>query len=154
MATAEAAKKEREADLTAEQKKEQREQLAAGKKGPSGAKLKTVVAQRTGDPNAKPVNGIVDNMTRRDGAEPLQGHFVLIDYAGNKGVAEDVQRQLGNDDVEPGPGVADYGVYTQPGELGDDGYPVTAVVFLRDEHAAQVVVPYKALKRALAGGRR
>jgi hypothetical protein len=135
-----------------EERKDQREQLAAGKKGPSGAKLKSIVAQRTGDPNAKPLNGLVDNMTRRDGADPLEGHFVTIDYSA-KATASQVQAQLG-DHVEPGVGSADYGVYLGPGEIGEDGYPVTAIVFLRDEHAAQIVVPYDSLRRATSGGRR
>ena len=135
-----------------EQRKEQREELAAGKKGPSGAKLKTIAAQRTGDPNAKPVAGRVDNMTRRDGSDPLEGHFVHIDYS-KASVRDAVKAQLG-DHVEPGIGSADYGVFTEVGEIGEDGYPVTAVVFLRDEHGARITVPFDALSRDTAGGRR
>jgi hypothetical protein len=159
MATAEKApsaaeaKKEREGDLTDEQVKEQREALAAGKKTPSGtAKLETVAESRSKRPGEKPLFGTVDNMTARDGSDPLEGHFVLIDYS-KKATREAVVAQLG-DHVEPGIGSADYGVYLEPGEVGKDGYPVTAVVFLRDEHAARIVVPYDCLKRATAGGRR
>ena len=143
-----------------EERKAQKAELAAGKKGPSGAKLKTVAAQRTGDPDAKPVAGIVDNMTRRDGAEPLQGHFVRIDYS-KANVRNMVQDQLApkgsalaEQGFEPGIGSADYGVYLQPGVLGADGYPETAVVFLRDEHATRIIVPYDALVADTAGGRR
>jgi hypothetical protein len=61
------------------------------------------------------------------------------------------ERALGGRDV--GVGVADYGVYTEPGELGADGYPVTAVVMLRGEfQPAQVVVPYAALRPCASRG--
>lgn len=143
-----------------EERAQQKAELAAGKGGPSGAKLKTVVAQRTGDPNGKPLFGTVDNMTRRHGAEPLQGHFVRIDYS-KSGAVKAVKDQLAPkgsaldaQGFEPGIGSADYGVYLGPGQLGDDGYPETAIVFLRDEHAAQIVVPYDALVAEQAGGRR
>lgn len=136
-----------------EQRAEQKDELAVGKKlGSAGAKLKTVAEQRAKRPGEKPLTGTVDNMTARDGSDPLEGHFVTIDYS-KKATRDLVQKQLG-DHVEPGVGSADYGVYLEPGTIGEDGYPETAVVFLRDEHAAQIVVPYDSLSRSLAGGRR
>lgn len=143
-----------------EQRAQQKAQLAAGKRGPSGPKLKTVSAQRTGDPDAKPIGGTVDNMTQRDGAEPLLGHFVRIDYskANAKQIVKDQLAPKGSaladQDFEPGIGSADYGVFYEVGVVGEDGYPETAVVVLRDEHAARINVPYAALVRDTAGGRR
>jgi hypothetical protein len=138
-----------------EQRKEQAAELAAGKAGPkSGAHVVrgNPAEQRTRTPGAKPVGGTVDNMTARDGADPIVGSMVTIDYS-NKKVRDAVQAQLG-DHVEPGVHSADYGALLDVGEVGDDGYPVTGVVFLRDEHAARVTVPWDSLRRATAGGRR
>lgn len=105
------------------------------------------------------VNGRVDSVTSRTDADALQGHFVLIDYS-DAAVAEAVKEQmapkgspLAEQGFEPGIGSADYGVYNHPGEVGEDGYPVTAVVTLRDEHACMVVVPYAALRPSQAGRR-
>ena len=143
-----------------EQRQQQRAELAAGKKGPSGPKLKTVSAQRTGNPDEKPIGGTVDNMTQRDGSEPLLGHFVRIDYskANAKQIVKDQLAPKGSaladQGFEPGIGSADYGVFYEVGVVGDDGYPETAVVVLRDEHAARINVPYEALVRDTAGGRR
>jgi hypothetical protein len=139
-------------DQAREQRAEQRSELAAGKRGPTGPKLKTVAEQRTGRPGEKPLNGLVDNMTQRDGSDAIEGHFVTIDYSVS-GVAKQVKDQLG-DHVDPGVGSADYGVFLDVGETDSDGYPLIARVFLRDEHAAIVNVPYKALRRTAAGGRR
>jgi hypothetical protein len=142
-----------------EQEKQQADELRAGAKSTRGAaKLKSVAEQRTGREGEKPLFGRVDNMTRRDDSDPLEGHFVLIDYNGDGGkdaqkamTAALGERALGGRDV--GVGVADYGVYTEPGELGADGYPVTAVVMLRGEfRPAQVVVPYAALRPCASRG--
>lgn len=138
-----------------EQRKEQQEELQAGKSGPkSGSHVikGNPAEQRTRTPNAKPVDGIVDNMTARDGADPLVGSMVTIDYSDKK-VRDSVQAQLG-DHVDPGTHSADYGALLSVGEVGEDGYPVTGVVFLRDEHAARINVPWSALRRSTTGGRR
>lgn len=123
------------------------------------AKLKSIPEQRTGRKGEQPLAGRVDNMTRRDDSDVLEGHFCLIDYSGADGTkaaksVTDTLTEAALQGRKPGVGVADYGVYLQPGELDDDGYPTTAVVMLRDEFAAQVVVPYAALRPAPQGGRR
>lgn len=138
-----------------EQRKEQAEELAAGKAGPkSGSHVirGNPAEQRTRQAGAKPVGGTVDNMTRRSGEEPIVGSMVTIDYS-NKKVRDAVQAQLG-DHVDPGVHSADYGALLDVGEVGDDGYPVTGVVFLRDEHAARISVPWDALRPVVTGGRR
>lgn len=123
---------------------------------------KTIPEQReAGQPGVKPTAGRVDNMTKRHDGDPLQGHFVYIDYS-DSDVADRVKQQLAPEGsalagqgFEPGLGSADYGVYLQPSQVDPDtGYPELAIVLLRDEHAAQVVVPFDALKPAPQGGRR
>lgn len=142
-----------------DQEAQQKQELREGKRAGKGAvELETIAEQRSGRQGEKPLFGRVDNMTRRSDAEPLEGHFVHIDYSGDGGkeAATSVATLLGEDALqgrEPGVGVADYGVYLQPGQLGEDGYPATAIVMLRDEFAANVVVPYESLRPALAGRR-
>lgn len=93
----------------------------------------------------------VDNMTRRSDADALQGHFVSIDLSNSKAKAA-VEAAIGEGNAHFGSG--DYGVFIGPGETDEHGYPVTATVLLRDDHAAQVSgVPYEALSPALAGRR-
>jgi hypothetical protein len=153
-----------------EQEKAQKEQLAGGKVSGDAAKGAradkklaregNIAVLRDGPQGNGPTRGRVDNMTRRDDSDVDEGHFCYIDYS-EKSVREAVQSQLAPEgsalaaqDFEPGLGSADYGVYLQPGQLGEDGYPLTAIVLLRDEHSAQVVVPYDAIKPAPQGGRR
>lgn len=116
----------------------------------------TAAEQRAGVAGAKPNEGRVDNMTRRDDSDVLQGHFCIIDFGDEThGAAAKaaVERAIGEGNARTGSG--DYGVYTDPGELGRDGYPLTATVLLRDEHSCLVSnVPYAALRPAQAGGRR
>ena len=112
----------------------------------------TVPEQRAGGvPGALPINGRVDNMTRRDDHDVLEGHFCVIDLS-NKDAVTGVEELIGDGNARPGSG--DYGVYIGPASIGEDGYPVDARVLLRDEHSGQVVVPYKALFPSQAGGRR
>lgn len=116
----------------------------------------TAAEQRAGAKGAKPSEGRVDNMTRRNDADVLQGHFCLIDFRDEE-FGEDavkaVEAMIGEGNAHVGSG--DYGVYIEPGVLGEDGYPLTATVLLRDEHSCQVSsVPYGALRPTLAGGRR
>lgn len=174
-----------EAELTAadqrnaadERAQEQREQAAESSRAQVDASLKagelvgkgmddwsgkTIPEQReAGQPGTKPQAGRVDNMTKRHDGDPLQGHFVYINYS-DESVGEAVKAQLApegsalaNQGFEPGLGSADYGVYLQPGQVDPEtGYPQTAVVLLRDEHSAQIVVPFDALQPAPQGGRR
>lgn len=88
-----------------------------------------------------PVAGRVDNTTRRSDADPLQGHFVEIDLS-HAGVSEEIRDQ----------GIT-YGVYLEPAEVGEDGYPVTALVRARDATNALIVVPFEALSPSDAGHR-
>lgn len=153
-----------------DQEKAQRQQLAGGKaKGAvakaaaadrKAARQGNVAVARDGVQGNGPTRGRVDNMTRRDDTDVDEGHFCFIDYSKAE-VRKMVQDQLApegsalaNQGFEPGLGSADYGVYLQPGALSPDtGYPETAIVLLRDEHSAQVVVPYDAIKPAGAGRR-
>lgn len=152
-----------------EQEKAQRAQLASGKAKGGAAKAAAadkklarqgnVAVLRDGPQGNGPTQGRVDNMTRRDDTDVDQGHFCLIDYS-DKAVVKAVADQLAPkgsaleaQGFEPGLGSADYGVYLAPGSVDENGYPVTAIVLLRDEHSAQVVVPYDAIKPAGAGRR-
>lgn len=141
---------------------EQRDdQLKAGKaKGAARTAARklakgTPAEQRAGYLGARPTDGRVDNMTRRDDTDVLQGHFCQIDF-GDKEFGDAALKavELAIGEGNAGLGRGDYGVYTEPGELDDDGYPITANVLLRDEHAALVGgVPYGALRPANAGRR-
>jgi hypothetical protein len=153
------AQREAQEQTAKDQERQQADELKAGAKSTRGAaKLKSVAEQRTGREGEKPLFGRVDNMTRRDDSDPLEGHFVVIDYGGDGGkeaqklmAAALGEQALGGREV--GVGVADFGVYTEPGELGSDGYPVTAVVMLRGEfQPLQVTVPYAALRPAASRG--
>lgn len=137
--------------------RDRKEQLAEGKA--TGAERKaanvrkdwTAAEHRAGVAGAVPIAGRVDNMTRRSDADVLEGHFCTIDLS-VKDAKAGVEALIGDGNAHPGSG--DYGVYVGPGSLGDDGYPVTARVLLRDQHAGEVLVPYASLFPALAGGRR
>ena len=157
-------------DQAREQEKAQRQQLAGGKAKGEVAKSAradkkalrqgNVAVARDGVQGNGPTRGRVDNMTRRDDTDVDEGHFCLIDYS-KAATVKMVKDQLApdgsalaNQGFEPGLGSADYGVYLQPGALNaETGYPETAIVLLRDEHSAQVVVPYDAIKPAPAGRR-
>lgn len=134
-----------------EQKAQQADQLKQGAKAAKdAAKLDTIPEQRANRPGETPLMARVDNMTRRSDEDALEGHFCTIDLS-NKDAKAGVEAQIGEGNARPGSG--DYGVYLEPGAVGEDGYPVTARVQLRDEHAAVVVVPYAALYPAQAGRR-
>jgi hypothetical protein len=132
--------------------KAQADQLKAGQRGNSDHSEETIAEQRAGHPGAQPVGGRIDNMTRRSDADVLDGHFCTIDLE-HDGAREAVEAVIGEGNAQRGV-AGDYGIYLQPGQIGANGYPDTAVVMLRDEHAAQVVVPYAALSPAPQGGRR
>jgi hypothetical protein len=155
-------------DAAKSEKQQQTAALAGGKAKGAARKAATadkkaaregnVALLRDGEPG--PSRGRVDNMTRRDDTDVDEGHFCLIDYGNSPEAAKAVKdtlapkgSALADQGFEPGVGTADYGVYLQPGSLDENNYPVTAVVMLRDEYAAQVVVPYDSLKPAAAGRR-
>jgi hypothetical protein len=136
-----------------EQEEQQQKQLASKLPGSDRTSM-TIAEQRNGQRGETPFLGRVDNMTVRSDEDPLEGHFVYIDFNGEGGEEAKQAVSAAGVAAEPGLGSADYGIYLQPGSIGEDGYPETAVVQLRDEHAAVLTVPYSALKRAPQGGRR
>jgi hypothetical protein len=153
-----------------EQEQAQSAQLSGGKAKGEAAKAAradkklarqgNVAVLRDGEVGTGPLRGRVDNMTRRDDTDVLEGHFCYIDYS-KAAVRQAVTDQLApkgsaleKQGFEPGLGSADYGVFLQPGSFDENGYPATATVLLRDEHSAQIVVPYEAIKPAPQGGRR
>jgi hypothetical protein len=88
--------------------------------------------------------GRIDNMTRFDDSDVLEGHFCRIDL--NHADVPDDLRESGRD----------YGVYDGPGSVDpDSGRPVLARVKLRDSGGNMVVVPYEytTLFRSGTGGR-
>jgi predicted RecA/RadA family phage recombinase len=138
-----------------EQEKQQKAELAAGAKVPSGASEKyikegNVAAARSssGFSGNGTQNGFVDQLSRRSAEDALEGHFVRIDL-NNKDVQAAYSNTQGLDGHQ-----GDYGVYLRVGDVDEKtGHPVTAVVRLRDETNAQVIVPYEALRPADAGSR-
>lgn len=94
----------------------------------------------------------VDSMNRRSDADALENHFVAIDLSNTK-AKKAVEAVIGEGNARFGSG--DYGIFVAVGEYDDKtGYPVTATVWLRDEHSAQVPnIPYEALSPAQAGRR-
>lgn len=147
----EGARDELLADQAKEQEKQQRAELRAGAKTPKGvATLETIPEQRSNRPGEKPLLARVDNMTRRQDSEPLEGHFVSIDLT-NEDAKRGVEAVIGEGNARFESG--DYGVYLEPASVGEDGYPVTVRVQLRDDHAAIVNVPFEALSPARAGRR-
>lgn len=117
----------------------------------------TPAEQRSGILGTKPIEGRVDNMTRRDDSDVLQGHFCVIDFDDDEfgdDARKAVEAMIGEGNAKRGFG--DYGVYIEPGSLDEKGYPLTATVMLRDEHSCLVSsVPYGALRPIPGqGGRR
>ena len=144
-------RQERLEEQAKEQEKQQKAALRAGRTGGAMADAE-VAEQRARTFGVKPDQGRVDNMTRQNDAQPLQGHFVTIDYSDfGKDALALVESIVGEGNAHAGS--ADYGVYLHPGDINEDGYPETAVVLLRDEHAAQVVVPYDSLVAVNSSGR-
>jgi hypothetical protein len=93
----------------------------------------------------------VDQMNRRSDADALHGHFVSIDLS-KKAVRDAVESVVGEGQARFGNG--DYGVLIESGDLDEHGYPLTAIVALRDDNApARVIVPYDSLSPAEAGRR-
>lgn len=148
-----AAKPTETAEVEAERNEQLKEGEATGaaKKAANARGDWTPAEHRARKAGATPLDGRVDNMTRRSDRDVLEGHFCTIDLS-DKDAKAGVEHLIGEGNAHPGSG--DYGVYVGPGELDGDGYPLTARVLLRDEHAGEVLVPYAALWPAQAGGRR
>lgn len=149
---------EDEADVRTDVEKQRDKQLdagrATGKAREFANRLKdaTPAEQRSRKLGVHPIEGRVDNMTRRSDADVLTGHFCRIDY-GEMSKAERAAVESIVGEGGTGVGRADYGVFTEAATFDDDGYPLTANVLLRDEHSAMITVPYDALVPAQAGGR-
>lgn len=95
-------------------------------------------------------NGFIDQLTRKDDGDALEGHFCDIDL-NNKDAKDALEAVLG---AEPTVSEGGYGVYLEPGSVDPDtGRPVMAVVRLRGAANARVSVPYEALSPAEAGRR-
>jgi hypothetical protein len=142
-----------------EQEKQQQEALAAGSVvggQASNQSDRSLPEQRNAAPGTKPFLGRVDNMTKRNDSEPLEGHFVHLNWEDHRDALEAAVKAAGIAEPNPGRGNLQTAVYLAPGTVGDDGYPETAIVFTRDEHGAQMTVPYAALYPAgpEAAGRR
>lgn len=130
-------------DAATDQEKLQREELRAGKggvakDGPSIPDNRTP----TGVGGRGVQGGFVDQMSRRDASDVMEGHFCTVDRT-----HKDVDTNLlpaGEDG---------YGVYVEPAVTDENGYPVTATVRLRDNTNRLITVPYEALRPASAGRR-
>lgn len=126
--------------LSDNQLKAQQEQLKAGQKGVA-KDGPTVAHNRTTGADSQGVQGgFIDQMTRRDLSDVMEGHFCTVDRT-----HKDV-----NTDLLP-PGEDGYGVYESPATTDKDGYPVTANVRLRSNQL--ITVPYEALRPAESRGR-
>jgi hypothetical protein len=95
------------------------------------------------------IEGRVDNMSRRDDSDVLEGHFCFLDLSNAK--VKSALKEAGLDDPTPAEG--GYGVYLEPASSDKRGYPIDAIVRLRGDSNAKVSVPYSALSPAAAGGR-
>ena len=80
--------------------------------------------------------GLVDQMTRRKGDDAVEGGMVYVDRT-HSDLSDDVQELLG--------GLDGYGVYTEPAEVDEGGFPKTVVVLLRNS-GQRIVVPYDACR--------
>lgn len=135
-----------------EQEREQRDELKAGRQAKSADKSKEVAeapaAVRGTSGQGATQGGFMDQMSRRSGADALEGHYVTIDL-NYKGVA-DAYEAIGLEEH-----TGNYGVYLEVGSVRDDGtgIPETAVVRLRDNTHAIVAVPYEALSPSEPRGR-
>lgn len=124
-----------------EQEKVQAKELRDGQSG-GVTKDGETVANNRGASDTGVQNGFVDQLVREDASQVMEGHFCTVDR-NHKGV---------NSDVLP-EGEDGFGVYLEPATLDKNGYPVTAVVRLRDATNARIVVPYEALRPTERVGR-
>lgn len=91
-----------------------------------------------GHKNAGVQGGLVDQMTRRSAADVMEGHHCTIDRT-HSGVSKEAKELMGE-------GSDGYGVYVEPAETDEKGFPVQASVLLRNSSHARVIVPYDALR--------
>jgi hypothetical protein len=130
-----------------EQEKRQAAELRAGQSGkPKGGKNVADNRAPAGYGGRGVQGGFVDQMTRRDATDALEGHFVTVDRT-HSDLTDDAKQALPE-------GLDGFGVYLEPASTDGDGYPVTAIVLLRDRSNARVVVPYAALRPVPADHRR
>lgn len=126
-------------ETISEQEKAQAEQLKAGQNGVA-KDGPTVAHNRSTGANAQGVQGgFIDQMSRRDMSDALEGHFCTVDRT-----HKDV------DENQLPPGEDGFGVYESPAVTDEDGYPVTANVRLRGN--VLITVPYEALRPAESRG--
>src|SRR5215216_6063138 len=95
----------------------------------------TPAEQRAGRRLDTAFDGRVDAMSRRSDRDPLVGHFCLVLHDNAEARAA-LAAAIGEENVRPGE--ATYAVLDRPLELDTEGWPVTALVVTRDEHAANV----------------
>lgn len=137
-----------------EQERQQKQELGqslSGKAARADEKLQKSglpAAARVGTYAHAPVRGgFMDQLSRRSDADALEGHFVSIDL--NHSGVKDAYKQVGLEDHR-----GSYGVYLEPAQRDPEtGIPEQAIVRLRDDTNARVMVPYEALSPAAAGGR-
>lgn len=149
-----------------DQEAQQKAELREGKSKLTGPERAAYDLQEEGVPaaaragvarQAQTQGGFMDQMSRRSGADALEGHAVTIDLS-NKGVQEAYRgvNLIRDEDHDLGEynHVGNYGVYLEP-QMRDPetGIPVTALVRLRDDTHALVTVPYEALTPAASRGR-
>jgi hypothetical protein len=97
--------------------------------------------------------GFMDQLSRRSGADALEGHYVTIDL-NHKDVKQAFEDKFGTDDDGNLNHTGDFGVYLEPQLRNPDtGIPETISVRLRDDTHALVVVPYEACRPAGPRGR-
>lgn len=148
---------------------EQLQQEELSKKPSPGAKElgkladEAPAAQRAGiTQNAATQGGFMDQLSRRNSVEAIEGHYVEIDLS-HDGVKE-AYKQAGlydedaaDDDDNPsdGFGAGGFGVYLTRGATDPEtGIPTEILVQLRDDSHARVTVPYEAARQVAAQGRR
>jgi hypothetical protein len=116
----------------------------------------SVAARAELDQRQQGPEGDAEGALKQDAKQQEQAQSAQLAAGKAKGAARraaSADRKAARQGNEPGLGSADYGIYLQPGSLDENGYPLTAIVLLRDEHAAQVVVPYDALSATSRRGR-
>jgi hypothetical protein len=127
--------------LSDAQLKDQQDQLKAGQKNGADKGGPTVAHNRSTGSDAQGVQGgFIDQLTRRDPSDVMEGHFCTVDRT-HKGVDESFL-PAGEDG---------YGVYESPAVTDEHGYPVMATVRLRSNQL--ITVPYEALRPAESRGR-
>lgn len=153
-------------DEAKQQEQTQKEELSAGKGLGSDAlgEIATeapAIARAGVVKGATTQGGFMDQLSRRNGLEGMEGHYVTIDSTAD-GVQEAYERaQLFDKDVaddkdDPGDGflAGFYGVYITRGATDEEtGIPLEVLVRLRDNSHAVVTVPYEAVRHSEAQGR-